>query len=218
MTAYRPPPNNGLTILYEDEDLLAVNKPSGLLSVQGRGTHKQDCLATRVQARYPEALIVHRLDMETSGVMLMARHAQGQRQLSRLFQQRQVHKRYVAVVEGGLSALSGEIDLPLICDWPRRPRQKVDFSQGKPAQTRYRVLRHDPEPDTSRLQLEPITGRSHQLRVHLQALGHPIVGDRLYASAETVAKSERLLLHAQSIAFAHPATGKPLEVVCPADF
>lgn len=189
MSDYCPPVDEGLDILYHDEALLVVNKPSGLLSVPGRGVEKQDCLSSRVQVEYPDALIVHRLDMETSGVMVLARNKAVHRQLSMLFQERDVTKRYIAVVDGRIPDASGSIDLPLICDWPNRPRQVVDHEQGKPSLTRYKVLWRDVEQDITRVELEPETGRSHQLRVHLQSLGFPILGDPLYANPQQQAKA-----------------------------
>jgi tRNA pseudouridine32 synthase/23S rRNA pseudouridine746 synthase len=215
---YIAPPDDGIDLLYLDAALLVVNKPAGLLSVPGRGDEKHDCLARRVQAEYPEALIVHRLDMPTSGLLVLARGPQMQRRLSIQFAQRTVDKRYLAVVAGLLPATRGEIDLPLIADWANRPRQKVDLLAGKPSFTRYQVLSHDPATETSRLALWPVTGRTHQLRVHLQAIGHPIVGDALYASAKKPASSKRLLLHAEQLALAHPESGRPLHFSCPAPF
>lgn len=203
-------------ILHADAALLVLNKPSGLLSVPGRGEDKQDCLASRIQAIYPDALNVHRLDMETSGLIIMARGKAAQRTLSLAFEQRRVDKRYLAVVAGHPVAESGEINLPLICDWPNRPRQKVDFLRGKPSLTRYQVLARDAV--SSRIALFPETGRSHQLRVHLQALGHPILGDALYADAAAYSLASRLLLHAEYLAFAHPESGEWLEFSCPAPF
>jgi tRNA pseudouridine32 synthase/23S rRNA pseudouridine746 synthase len=213
MPHYQPPDDQGLEILYEDDALLVVNKPSGLLSVPGRGEAKQDCLMSRLQIDYPEALNVHRLDMETSGVMLLARSKLAQRELGLLFQQREVGKRYVAVVAGRVMQSSGVIELPLICDWPNRPRQKVDFQQGKPSRTLYKVLWRNHEAETTRLELEPVTGRSHQLRVHLQSLGHPILGDRLYGSTEVQAGAKRLQLHAQSLSLVHPFTAEPMRFI-----
>ena len=193
----------GFELVHEDAGFLVVNKASGLLSVPGRGPDKQDCLIHRVQVVYPEALAVHRLDMSTSGLLLLARSPEMHRELSKLFEQRQVAKRYIAVLAGRLAAESGEVDLPLICDWPNRPRQKVDFDVGKPSQTRYRLLAYDVASDTSRVELEPITGRSHQLRVHMQSLGHPILGDELYGDE---ASAPRLLLHATRLSFKVPGT------------
>lgn len=209
---------------YVDEHLLVADKPAGLLSVPGRGADKQDCLSARVQAIHPDALIVHRLDMGTSGLMLMARGADMQRQLSGLFAGREVHKRYVAVVVGRPDDSGADhqgwstIDLPILADWPRRPLQKIDPQAGKPSRTRWRLLDHDPQADCSRLELEPVTGRTHQLRLHLQAIGHPILGDALYAPPQVQARTPRLLLHAGSLAFTHPATGQALAFESPAPF
>lgn len=191
-----------LRILFADDALIAVDKPAGLLSVPGRGEDKRDCVAARVQAEHPEALVVHRLDMATSGLLLMARGAEAQRRLGIAFARREVLKRYVAVVHGAPAEAQGEVDLPLQVDWPNRPRQKVDPQQGRPSLTRYRVLAVDEARRRSRLVLEPVTGRSHQLRVHLQAIGHPIVGDALYGTAD-----ERLMLHATELHLAHPFGG-----------
>ncbi|WP_027331217.1 RluA family pseudouridine synthase [Marinimicrobium agarilyticum] len=192
-------------VVYQDSALLVVEKPAGLLTVPGRGPDKQDCLINRILPHYPNARIVHRLDQPTSGLVIIPLGYEPQKHLARQFEQRQVHKRYIAVVAGRPDPLEGEVDLPLICDWPNRPRQKVDYTEGKPALTRYRVVSHD-EAGT-RMALEPVTGRSHQLRVHMMALGHPILGDTLYGTSETISASERLLLHAASIEFTHPRTG-----------
>lgn len=203
-----------LSCIAADDDLLVLGKPSGLLCVPGRGEDKQDCLSARAQARWPEALVVHRLDMSTSGLVLMARSPAVQRQLGLAFEQRAVHKRYVAIVDGRLSEPAGEaggwqtIDAPIAADWPRRPLRIIDAA-GKPSQTRWRVLAHDPPgwPGCTRVELEPITGRTHQLRVHLAHLGHPILGDALYASEAIAARAPRLLLHARQLGFAHPVDG-----------
>ncbi|MDP3420796.1 MAG: RluA family pseudouridine synthase [Thiobacillus sp.] len=208
-------------LLYEDDTLLVVDKPSGLLAVPGRGADKQDCLAARVQARYADALIVHRLDMATSGLMVMARGPAAQRVLSMTFAAREVTKRYVAVVAGRLDTPAEDwdvIDLPIIVDWPNRPLRIVDHQSGKPSLTRWRVLGYDASGLNTRVELEPITGRSHQLRVHLRALGHPILGDALYAPSSVQALSGRLLLHAQSLRFAHPLTGEALAFESAAPF
>ncbi len=202
-----------------DADLLVVDKPAGLLAVPGRGEDKQDCLSARVQQIYPEALVVHRLDMATSGLMLMARNPAAQRVLSLAFAERRMHKRYVAVVHGLLAPPStalvdangwGLIDLPIAVDWPNRPLRVINQATGKPSQTRWRVDRQDAQAKTTRLQLEPLTGRSHQLRVHLLALGHPILGDALYGPSLPAAFESRLLLHASALAFDHPVTGVKL--------
>ena len=207
-----------MEILYQDRALLVCIKPSGLLAVPGRGPEKQDCLSARVQALWPDALVVHRLDFDTSGIMLLARGIEAQRALNRAFAAREVHKRYVAVVDGALEAAPvtedgwGLVDLPLNLDWPNRPLHIVDHLSGKPSLTRWR-----PHPSfelggalATRVDLEPVTGRSHQLRVHLQAIGHPIVGDTLYASPAAQARAGRLLLHACELCLAHPVSGEPL--------
>lgn len=195
-------------LLHVDEALLALDKPAGLLAVPGRDV--ADCLSARAQACYPDALVVHRLDMATSGILLMARGADMQRRLSRVFAERQVHKRYVAVVAGRVEPATDEwglIDAPMIRDWPNRPMQKIDREHGKPSQTRWRVLAYDAERDATHLELEPITGRTHQLRLHMRELGHPILGDALYAPPEVMERADRLLLHAWSLRLIHPMTG-----------
>ena len=206
------------SLIHLEHELLVVNKPSGLLSVPGRGEDKQDCLIKRLQTQYPDAMIVHRLDCDTSGLLVMARGKEMHRRLSILFQNRQVEKRYIAVVDGKLAQDSGQVDLPLIVDWPNRPLHKVDFETGKPSLTLYRVLSYDAAGHCSRIELTPQTGRTHQLRVHMQALGHPILGDSLYADPATKAKADRLLLHAEYLAFAHPANGERLNFTCSASF
>jgi tRNA pseudouridine32 synthase/23S rRNA pseudouridine746 synthase len=207
-----------IALLHVDEALIVVRKPAGLLSVPGRGPERADCVSARVQRRLPDARIVHRLDMATSGLLLMARGAEAQRLLSAAFAERRVAKRYTAVVAGQISADCGEVNLPLVCDWPNRPRQMVDHARGKPALTRWQVLSRQPGDDTTRVELEPVTGRSHQLRVHLQSIGHPIVGDELYAPAHWQRTAPRLLLHACHLAFAHPLGGEALVFSDPAAF
>ena len=209
--------------VFADEHLLVLDKPAGLLCVPGRGADKQDCLSVRVQQVYPDALVVHRLDMATSGLWLMARGSQAQRALGEAFAQRQVSKQYVAVVAGrpGTSLPADDwalIDLPIAADWPNRPRRIIQPERGKPSQTRWRVLAYDEQADVTRVALEPLTGRSHQLRVHLQALGHPILGDTLYAPPEVQARAPRLLLHATELRFAHPVTGATMAFSSPAAF
>lgn len=186
-----------------------LDKPAGLLAVPGRGADKQDCLSARAQALWPDALVVHRLDMATSGLFLMGRGAHMQRALSRAFAERAVDKRYEAVVDGRLGAPgdTGVIDLPLAADWPNRPLQKV-APEGRPSTTRWRVMEGDGR--ETRVALEPVTGRSHQLRVHLLAIGHPILGDALYAPPAVRDRAPRLLLHACALRLAHPASGEPL--------
>jgi tRNA pseudouridine32 synthase/23S rRNA pseudouridine746 synthase len=210
-----------LGVVHVDDACVVVDKPSGLLSVPGRGPDKQDCLARRVQAIWPEAQVVHRLDMGTSGLWLMARGPDMQRAFSRAFEQHTVDKRYVAVVAGRVAPPQtadgwGEIDLPLAADWPRRPLQKVDATQGRPSLTRWRVLHA--EDDRTRLELAPVTGRTHQLRVHLQAIGHPILGDALYAPPDVQAMAPRLLLHACALDLAHPARDAVLALRCDPPF
>ena len=192
-------------ILFADDYVVVADKPAGLLSVPGRGADKQDCLVARVQAEFRDALTVHRLDMATSGLIVFGRGAKAQRTLSIAFSERRVEKRYIAVVAGTVEADAGEVDLPLITDWPNRPRQMIDHKIGKPSLTRYRVVTR--KAGRTRVELEPVTGRSHQLRVHMMALGHPIVGDVFYAPPEVAAVSDRLLLHAERLAVPHPETG-----------
>lgn len=210
---YIPPADNGLELIYCDESLLVVNKPAGLLSVPGRGADKQDCLSSRVQREFPDALIVHRLDMATSGLLVFARGLAMQRRLCEIFREREVEKRYMAVVAGQVQAETGEVDLPVAADWPNRPLRKIDAETGKPSLTRYRVLAQST--DATRVELEPVTGRTHQLRVHMMTIGHPILGDALYGDP---ASAPRLLLHALSLSLPHPKSHAPLNFVCPAAF
>ena len=212
-------------VIYVDANLLVLTKPAGLLAVPGKGEEKQDCLSRRVQQSFPGALIVHRLDMATSGLMLMALDPTTQVMLSKLFETRKIQKRYIAVVEGCVSSASAAtadavwhlIDLPIALDWPNRPLRFI-HADGKPSQTRWRALGYDLEANNTRLELEPITGRSHQLRVHLKALGHPILGDALYAPADIAAKSSRLLLHACELKFTLPKSGKEMIFENPPQF
>ena len=208
-------------LLYADTHLLVLNKPAGLLAVPGRGPDKQDCLSRWVQTRFPDALVVHRLDMATSGLMVMARGLSSQRALSQAFAERKVYKRYEAIVDGCLGSPGGEwqmIDLAIRVDWPRRPLRIVDPLQGQSSQTRWLTSSYDHQAHTTRLALEPLTGRSHQLRVHLQALGHPILGDTLYADHRVQALSGRMMLHACTLELAHPARGERLRFDSPAPF
>lgn len=203
MNAYAPP-QEPLNVLAADHELLVVNKPTGLLSVPGKGPELADCLLARVQGAYPEALLVHRLDRDTSGVMVFALTRHAQRHLGLQFEKRQTRKTYVARVWGAPAEASGTVDLPLIVDWPNRPLQKVDFETGKEAVTDWRLLKREGE--TARLRLTPRTGRSHQLRVHMQALGHPILGDPFYASG-AARDFPRLMLHSESLRLRHPDGG-----------
>ena len=213
----------GIEVLHVDADLLVLDKPAGLLAVPGRGADKQDCLSARVQQQFADALIVHRLDMATSGLMLMARGAAMQRELSRAFASRMVHKRYIAVVDGHVQAPAddwGVIDLPILVDWPRRPLRIIDAG-GQASVTHWRVISLETGPDgqpQTRLELEPVTGRSHQLRVHLQAIGHPILGDALYGDEATLMRSPRLLLHASRLSLTHPQSGYALNLERPPPF
>jgi len=218
-TPYDPPAHAGLAILHVSEWLIVVDKPSGLLSVPGRGAGKEDCLSRRVQAEFPDAMIVHRLDMGTSGIVVMGRGAKAQRELSILFQERRVRKRYQALVDGHwTAAAAGEIELPICRDWPNRPKQKIDHATGRPSLTRYRVLDFDVARAVSRIELEPVTGRTHQLRVHMEAMGHPILGDDFYGTPASSARAERLMLHAYQVELDHPGTGAPLRFDCPPPF
>lgn len=217
----RPASPDNCRWLYADAHLLALDKPSGVLSVPGKGAEKQDCAWHWALQAYPDALVVHRLDMATSGVLLFARSLECQRALGHAFSERQVQKRYVAVVAPALPSRIGEwhsIDLPIGFDWAQRPLRKIDPEAGKPSQTRYCALPQLPCSTTSRVALEPLTGRTHQLRVHLAAIGHPILGDTLYAPPAVQAMASRLLLHAQSLELTHPVTGALLRIHCDADF
>jgi tRNA pseudouridine32 synthase/23S rRNA pseudouridine746 synthase len=216
-TTYNPPRDCGLDLVYCDDALLTVNKPAGLLSVPGRGADKADSLATRVQNIFPDARSVHRLDMDTSGLLVFARGADMHRRLSRLFSERMIRKHYIAMVAGRFASNMGEVDLPLNPDWPNRPRQKVNFIRGKNSLTHYRVLAHDAVNNITRVELEPVTGRTHQLRVHMAAIGHPIIGDRLYGG-ESGATAQPLMLHAGVLSFIHPVNAEPLNLVCEAPF
>lgn len=211
---YRPP-QVPLDILHHDHELLLVNKPAGLLSVPGKGDHLSDCLIARVQEAFPEALLVHRLDMDTSGVMVFGLTPHAQRHLGLQFEKRQMKKTYVARVWGLVADKTGEVDLPLIVDWPNRPLQMVDHETGKPAQTAWRVVKRGTA--ETRLRLYPRTGRSHQLRVHMREIGHPILGDPLYATG-AARDFPRLMLHAESLRLRHPDGGKGLTFSAKAPF
>lgn len=219
-------PPDDLQLLYADESILVFNKPAGLLSVPGRGEDKQDCLSARALLQFEDARVVHRLDMATSGLMVMARGAAAQRCLNDAFASRDIAKRYVAVVDGHLPAPAGPwgvIDLPIGVDWPNRPRRVIDPVVGKPSITRWRVLTHGKAgvpltAPVTRIELEPVTGRSHQLRVHLLAIGHAIAGDQLYGSPAVQALADRLLLHACTLELRHPTTHQVLRFECPAPF
>jgi tRNA pseudouridine32 synthase/23S rRNA pseudouridine746 synthase len=210
------PPRDPIAILHQDEDLLFVDKPAGLLSVPGRGDALADCLIDRLRVAFPEILLVHRLDLDTSGVVVFALTAAAQRALGQQFEARKTRKHYVARVWGHVAEGEGRVDLPLIVDWPNRPRQMVCAQTGKPAQTDWKLIRFD-DGGISRLRLTPVTGRTHQLRVHMQALGHPILGDTLYATGAAL-EFPRLMLHAQSLRLNHPATGRGMTITAPVPF
>lgn len=214
MTGYTPP-DTPLDILHEDHEILVVNKPAGLLSVPGKGPDLADCLIARLEAVYPQVLLVHRLDRDTSGVMVFGLTPHAQRHLGLQFEKRQTKKTYLARVVGRLEPKTGTVDLPLIVDWPNRPLQKVDHETGKPAVTDWRVMKATD--DESRVKLYPQTGRSHQLRVHMLALGHPILGDPLYAP-ETADQYPRMMLHAEELRLRHPDGGEGMKFRVAAPF
>ncbi|EPF5496393.1 bifunctional tRNA pseudouridine(32) synthase/23S rRNA pseudouridine(746) synthase RluA [Yersinia enterocolitica] len=206
-----------MIVLYQDQHIMVVNKASGLLSVPGRAPENKDSVMTRIQADFPTAESVHRLDMATSGVIVVALTKAAERELKRQFREREPKKSYIAMVWGHLAQDEGLIDLPLICDWPNRPKQKVCYETGKPSQTLYQVLSRDADGST-RVKLSPITGRSHQLRVHMLAIGHPILGDGFYAHPEAKAMASRLQLHAQELCITHPEFGTVMHFKCEPEF
>ena len=213
---YRPPQSPYLEIIHKDKSFIVLNKPSGLLSVPGRAAGHDDCLEARVKHFFPNARTVHRLDMATSGVIVLALNADSHRNLSIQFERRKTTKFYYAKVWGHVEGSSGTIDLPLICDWPNRPKQIVDHENGKPSQTDWEVISKD---ETSTLvKLTPLTGRSHQLRVHMLSLGHPILGDEFYAHDDAYEASDRLMLHAHNLGFHHPDSGEFVEFEAPCSF
>lgn len=210
------PPVQPLSLIHADHAIVVLDKPAGLLTVPGKGEGLADCLIARLQAVHPDALLVHRLDRDTSGVIVFALTRHAQRDLSAQFEGRKTRKAYRARLWGHLEPKEGTVDLPLIVDWPNRPRQHVNHETGKPARTDWKVLGHDPD-GTTRVRLFPLTGRSHQLRVHMQALGHPILGDPLYAEGPARA-FPRLMLHAESLRFSHPETGRGMTFTAPVPF
>ncbi|MEZ5504264.1 MAG: pseudouridine synthase [Halioglobus sp.] len=205
-----------IAVLHEDEDLLLVRKPHLLLSIPGRHPLNRDCLITRLQRDYPTARIVHRLDLDTSGIMVIPLTKRAHAEISRQFQQREVDKSYHAIVFGVVAQDQGEVDLPIRCDWERRPRQMICHARGRSALTRFEVLAR--QDDRTRLLLRPVTGRSHQLRIHMRELGHPILGCDLYAHPVALGMADRLLLHATTLEFTHPTTGHRLRGECTPDF
>ena len=209
------PPNDPLVILHDDAEVLAIDKPSGLLSVPGKGAHLSDCLLGRVQKVFPQALLVHRLDRDTSGVMIFSLTPHAQRFMSMEFEKRQAKKSYIARVWGHLTPKTGTVDLPIAVDWPNRPLQKIDHESGRPAVTDWRVLRH--EEQSSRVRLMPKTGRSHQLRLHMLTLGHPVLGDPFYADGPAQ-RFPRLMLHSEELRIRHPGGGPMLRIRAKAPF
>lgn len=216
MTFIYCPPKTDLDIVYKDNDLIVLNKPEGLLSVPGKAEEHRDCLELRVQSRFPRATTIHRLDMDTSGILVMALNIESHRHLSRQFEVKSTRKTYICIVDGIVEEDSGTIDLPLRCDWPNRPLQMVDHEQGKKALTHWKVIER--MEDVTRLELMPITGRSHQLRVHCLSMGHVILGDRFYAGSEAIRKANRLCLHAHKLIMTHPKTEEELVFIAPVPF
>jgi tRNA pseudouridine32 synthase/23S rRNA pseudouridine746 synthase len=215
MDDFYNPPQDPLVILHDDHEVLLVDKPSGLLSVPGKGEHLADCLIARVQAAFPQALLVHRLDRDTSGVMIFALTPHAQRHLGLQFEKRMTKKTYIARVWGEVAERTGTIDLPMIVDWPNRPLQMICHETGKQAQTDWRVLRS--KGNETRIRLMPKTGRSHQLRVHMLALGHTILGDPFYATGPA-RDYPRLMLHSETLQFRHPDGGQGTRITAKAPF
>jgi tRNA pseudouridine32 synthase/23S rRNA pseudouridine746 synthase len=213
---YTPPLDPYLSVIYEDADLIVLDKPSGLLSVPGKDPRLSDCLEARARSRYPTASTVHRLDKDTSGVVVMALNKRAHGRIGIQFEKRQTEKFYEARVWGQMEGESGTVDLPLATDWERKPRQRVDFERGRNAVTDWQVLAR--EGNATRVKLMPVTGRTHQLRVHMLTLGHPIIGDAFYAEGEALMAADRLQLHAEMLGFAHPTDGRPMQFVIPCPF
>jgi len=214
---YTPPTDPWLSLLYQDDDIVILDKAAGLLSVPGRAAEHKDSLTLRIQTALPTAIVVHRLDMSTSGIMAFALNKEAQRSLSRQFQERETHKTYYAKVLGTPSEMQGEVNLPLRCDWPNRPRQMVDMEQGKPSVTQWQVESVD-DNGNALIRLTPITGRSHQLRVHMQSIGHAILGDQFYAPEAGLINQPRMLLHAHQLGFTHPSSKEPVNFISPVPF
>ncbi len=210
------PPTGPLSVIHRDESLLVIDKPSGLLSVPGKSDEHKDCLESRVKKEFVDTLLVHRLDMDTSGLIIFALTKAAQRHLGLQFERRHIKKTYQAMVAGNVLQDEGEVTLPLVVDWPNRPLQKVCAETGKPAQTHWKVLEH--LKNSTRLHLYPITGRSHQLRVHMKETGHPILGDRFYASGQALSSVDRLMLHSEALSLFHPNGGERVSFHCPCPF
>lgn len=213
---YDPPISPYLNILYRDDHIVVCDKPSGLLSVRGKAPEHQDSLEKRLQTIWPTMGVVHRLDMATSGIMVIVLNKPAHKSIARQFQERQTDKTYIARVYGRPQVEQGVVELPLICDWPNRPKQMVEHIKGKKAQTYWQLIESDGQ--TSRIKLKPISGRSHQLRVHMLSIGHVILGDRLYATGEALALAPRLQLHAHELKFKHPVSHDEMRFVSPTPF
>lgn len=213
---YEPPTDPWLTVLHQDDRMLVLDKPSGLLTVPGKDPSLKDCLEARVREKWPTATMVHRLDKDTSGILLMALDKKALGDLGQQFEKRRTRKTYVARVWGALEGDTGKVDMPLATDWENKPRQRVDWENGRASQTEWTVLER--EAQSTRLQLNPLTGRTHQLRVHMLALGHPILGDQFYATGEALEAAPRLQLHAQELTFFHPDDGREMTFISPAPF
>ena len=213
---YQPPTSPWLDIIHQDKDIIVLNKPSGLLSIPGREAQYHDSIFSRVLAEHPQAQIVHRLDMSTSGIIVLALRRNAEKELKRQFRERETAKTYFARVAGHVKLAHQEVNLPLICDWPNRPKQKVDHKVGKPSLTLVDVVSYGKQ--STLVKLTPITGRSHQLRVHMLALGHPILGDGFYADPMAKRMSPRLLLHASNLSIFHPYSKEQMHFECPASF
>jgi tRNA pseudouridine32 synthase/23S rRNA pseudouridine746 synthase len=213
---YRPPPAGVLPVIHVDDDILVLDKPSGLLTVAGKTEDLSDCLEARVCAKFPTASMIHRLDMDTSGVIVLALNAASHAHIGLQFEKRQTMKSYIARVWGQMTEASGRIDQPMKTDWPNRPKQWVDPVNGRPAITDWEVI--ETCVDHTRVKLFPQTGRTHQLRVHMAWLGYPILGDNLYAPDDALAASDRLCLHAQMLRFRHPSSGAMLQFESPVPF
>lgn len=207
-----------IEILYEDQHLLLINKPEFLLSVPGRHRLNKDCMITRIQQSYPTASVVHRLDLDTSGIMVVPLNKATHSHISRQFQERRVHKTYQAVVYGSVENDEGSVELPIKTDWENRPLQKICHQNGKHALTNYNVMKRDPDNNCTRLLLKPVTGRSHQLRIHMREIDHPILGCDMYAHKEALSMASRLMLHATSLEFEHPSSGEKVLGNCPPGF
>lgn len=213
---YDPPRTPWLDIVFEDDDIVVFNKPSGLLSVPGKDPHLSDSLQTRALERFPGAGTIHRLDKDTSGIIVMAKHKLAHGIIGKQFENRQTTKLYIARVWGRVVNDEGLVDLPLATDWENKPRQRVDYERGRPAQSRWQVIAREDE--MTRLALTPITGRTHQLRVHMKEIGHPIAGDQFYATGAALNAAGRLQLHAAELGFRHPANGVPVTFTIPSPF